>query len=192
MKNFIFGFVVGLLLVVVVVFFGGLGDFSVGQTHCRVGSFDEIQNCSEDVDGLEASDLNTVVISVPDDLEKYRSEMTSYLEEGAENPIDTFEFLDIEVEFELSEYDLMRIAVSEVTTQEGLLGGGPTRGVVKYLDIFDGTAYVVLDLDEDSWSGSSISIGRVRPLIEKTLLRFEEVDEVIFGYSDWSKRSLSL
>jgi hypothetical protein len=192
MKNFVFGFVTSLLIMFVLVYFG-LFPKAESQEVVSDQTVEDVVEVPAEVNEVVVEPVDNdlfVSIVVPVDLEKYGSGMNEFLfgPTDASSPVDNFEFIEKEVVVELANSDLMRLAVGEATAV-GLLGGGPERGAVKYLEVQAGVAYVVLDIDEDAWSGSSISIGKIRPLVEKTLLKFDEVDEVVFGYSSRSKRN---
>jgi hypothetical protein len=43
------------------------------------------------------------------------------------------------------------------------------------------TAYILLAMNIDSWAGTSVSLAKIQPLVEKTLLQFKGIDSVVFG-----------
>lgn len=63
------------------------------------------------------------------------------------------------------------------------IGGGPGRATIIHFKIHQDTAYIVFDIDVDGWPGSSVAIAKLRPLVEKTLLEFPGIDNVIFDYA---------
>lgn len=202
MKNFLLGVTTSLFAIFTASYFGLFTIVKVEPVEVMDFVETDLVNsevvCDEPIEGIEkeVQDVTScevignnskVTFMVPRDVEEYDRVMNDFLfGPGGQSPADDYEFVEKEVEVEISNYDLMHLAVSEATAV-GLLGSGPERGVVKYLEVERGTAYVVLDIDEDGWSGSSIAIGKIQPLVERTLKRFDEVDEVVFGYSDRSR-----
>jgi hypothetical protein len=55
--------------------------------------------------------------------------------------------------------------------------------LINYFKVQSGTAYVVLNIDENGRAGVSVSIARIHPVVEKTLLQFPEIHSVVFGYA---------
>lgn len=73
--------------------------------------------------------------------------------------------------------DLER-ASAEAASREMPTLNGPT---IEYFKIKNQTAYVLLNIDRDGWAGVSFSLAKVHPLVEKTLLRFPGIKQVVWG-----------
>lgn len=144
------------------------------QHHSREAASDSV---------LPGQDLrqedSTLTILVPDNYEKYRKEMTDYVQAGAKDPLKTFHFKKKVVSYTPGK-DLLRSS-AQAAAAELPPSGGPEQASVSYFRIVGDTAYVLLDIDQDHWAGSSVSIAEIHPLVEKTLLQYAEIDRVIFN-----------
>lgn len=141
-----------------------------------------LQGCTDlVVDDLEA-EAKTYNIMVPEDANEYSKEMERFIQEGGENPLDTTKF--VEKEIEISDTSDVVKASAQAAAEEIAPSGGPEKASISYLEIKNDIAYVLLDIDLDGWAGSSVSTAKIHPLVEKTLLQFSEINEVVFDYAE--------
>ena len=119
-----------------------------------------------------------ISILVPENIDAYNKAMTNYLQEGGKNPLDKWLFVKKILSIPYTT-DIIRAsadaAAGELITQ--------TKASVSYFKIQGDTAYVLLNIDLDGWAGVSVSIGRIHPLVEKTLLQFPQIKKVVFGFA---------
>lgn len=62
--------------------------------------------------------------------------------------------------------------------------GGEAGANLDYFEIIDGTAYVVMHMQVNSWAGVSISLTKIKPIVEQTLLQFSDIKAVKFDYAN--------
>ena len=74
-------------------------------------------------------------------------------------------------------------ASAEAAAQQFTTGGGPEKVLVNYFKVQSWTAYISLNIDEDGRAWVSVSIAIIHPVVEKTLLQFTGIQNVIFGYA---------
>ena len=65
---------------------------------------------------------------------------------------------------------------------------GPTT--IIYLKIKNGTAYVLLNIDTDGWAGVSFSRAYCHPIVEKTLLQFKNMKQVVWDEAPGEKAGM--
>ena len=110
--------------------------------------------------------------------------MTTYLQDGGKNPLDSWLFVKKIVSVPYTT-DIIKAsanaAAGEIPTQ--------AKVVVDYFKVQGDTAYVLLNIDLDGWAGVSVSIGTIHPLVEKTLLQFSQIKNVVFGFAPGDKSS---
>ena len=125
-----------------------------------------------------------VAILVPTDITAYEKAMTTYLQDGGKNPLDSWLFVKKIVSVPYTT-DIIKAsanaAAGEIPTQ--------AKVVVDYFKVQGDTAYVLLNIDLDGWAGVSVSIGTIHPLVEKTLLQFSQIKNVVFGFAPGDKSS---
>lgn len=123
-----------------------------------------------------------LIIIVPEDLPAYESAMTRFVQTGeGTDPADTFQFIKKRItviDTSEPEKNAAQLAADQIH-----IGGGPGRVTIIHFKIHQDTAYVVFDIDVDGWSGASVAIAKLRPLVEKTLLEFPGIDKVIFDFA---------
>lgn len=122
-----------------------------------------------------------ITILVPDNVTAYNKAMTEYIQGGGQNPLKNWVFVKKELSIPYTT-DIVK-ASAEAAAEELTPYGGPAKTSIAYLKIQDGTAYALLDIDLDGWAGVSVSIGRIHPLVEKTLLQFPQIKNVVFGFA---------
>lgn len=124
--------------------------------------------------------VSSVVIMVPPDLDAYDTAMNSYIFEGTPNPAPTWKFVPKVVSVATTtdiRKESAHAAALYIHTQ-----GGTAGAHIDHFQIVDGTAYVVMHMQVDGWAGVSISLAKIKPLVEKTLLQFSDIKEVKFDY----------
>lgn len=122
----------------------------------------------------------TVTIVVPEYLSDYRAKITAYVQEGGKNPVDDIVFVQKQVTVPYTLHTVW--AAAEAAAGAIPLGGGPQKASVVYMQVKDGTAYVVLNIDIDGWAGVSVATALVRPIVERTLYEFPEIEKVVWSY----------
>ncbi len=126
------------------------------------------------------SQTTTTTIMIPQDIEKYRTDMTRFAQTGGPDPLPSTVFAQKEISIPITEYK-MRFAVEAAGNAVYKQGGGPAAIVVDDVQLKDGIAYVVLNIDTNGWAGVSVAQAIVHPVVAKTLGQFEGVKKVIFG-----------
>lgn len=131
----------------------------------------------------------SVTIMIPNDMEKYIAAMNDYVSGGKPNPSKNWSFVKKTVVVVVSSTtDTIKAsaqaAAEQIPTQSGKIGS-----VVDYFKIIDGTAYILLHMHLDGWAGVSISLAKIEPLVEKTLLQFPEITSVKFETAPGDKKS---
>lgn len=124
-----------------------------------------------------------VSVMVPEDIEKYRTEITRFKQVGGEDPLKTTVFVKKEVTLPYVPYSthIMTASVEAAAHEVYKQGGGPAAVTVEQLEIIDGTAYVLLNIDTDGWAGVSVAQAIVHPVVAKTLAQFEGIKKITFG-----------
>lgn len=149
------------------------------------GTFREL-TLQDPANNEEPPDKTTVTILVPSDIAKYKTQMAEYVQVGGvEDPSKTIDFVEKEIKIQ-STSDVIK-ATAKLAAEEIKPGGGPDNASVSYFKIVDKTAYILLNIDLDGYAGVSVSIAEIHPLIEKSLLRLDEIDRVIFDYAPEDK-----
>src|SRR3989338_1411180 len=123
----------------------------------------------------------TVNILIPENKVLYIEQMTNFAQQGGENPLKTTKFIKKEIEIKPTEDP--RKASAQAAAQEISPIGGSMKSSVAYLKIEKEIAYVLLDIDLDGWAGVSVSRAIIHPLVEKTVLQFPEIKQVVFAYA---------
>jgi outer membrane murein-binding lipoprotein Lpp len=127
---------------------------------------------------------STMAISImaPEDEQGYITKMNEfYQEQNGVDPSKTWPFMKKELQVPFSSDPIM--ASAQAAAGEIPPRGGPAKATVAYLKIQNNTAYAELDIDLDGWAGVSYSIAVIHPLVEKTLLQFSGINNVVFGYA---------
>jgi hypothetical protein len=74
--------------------------------------------------------------------------------------------------------DLLRASADAAATEIGPTQMGPAT--IVYWKIEDGTAFVLLNIDTDGWAGVMFTRAYGHPIVEKTLLRFKNIKQVVW------------
>ena len=74
--------------------------------------------------------------------------------------------------------NLVQASADAAAAEVGLTQMGPAR--VVYLKIKGGTAYTLLNIDQDGWAGVSFTWAYAHPIVEKTLLQFKDIKRVVW------------
>jgi len=136
---------------------------------------------SETVTPTPEAQTTTLTIMVPENPESYQQKMTDYAQLGGPDPAATWNFVPKQITVPYTD-DLIK-ASANAAAAEFPTGGGPNKAEVVYLKIIDGTAYVLMNIDIDGWAGVSVSLAIIHPVVEKTLLQFAEIENIVFGYA---------
>lgn len=123
----------------------------------------------------------TLGIMVPQDVEVYKKQMIEFVQAGGTDPLEKTVFVEKKINVEITD-ELMK-ASAQIAAQQIQPGGGPEKVLLEYFKLENRTAYVLLNIDLDGWAGVSVSLAMIHPLVEKTLLQFPEIDQVIFEYA---------
>jgi len=141
-----------------------------------------------------------LTIIVPEDLPAYEAAMTRFVQTGeGTDPADIFHF--IKKSITATDTSEPQKTAAQLAADQIHIGGGPGRTTIIHFKIHHDTAYIVFDIDVDSWPGSSVAVAKLRPLVVKTLLEFPGIDKVIFdfppslpeeGQGEWSRKAPGL
>lgn len=126
------------------------------------------------------SQTTTTIIMIPEDIEKYRMEMTRFAQTGGTDPLKTTIFVKKEITIPATEYKL-RLAAEGAANAVYKQGGGPAAVVVNDVIMQNGTAYVLLNIDTNGWAGVSVAQAIVHPVVAKTVGQFEGIKKITFG-----------
>ncbi len=133
-------------------------------------------------------EITTLTILVPKSIEEYEKAMTECVQTGkGSDPAETMLFIKKQVTVQKPIDDIVK-ASAEAAAGVITTGGGPSQASVVYLKIKNKTAYILLNIDVDGWAGVSVSLAKIHPIVEKTLLEFPEVDKVVFGVAPGDNR----
>jgi hypothetical protein len=77
-----------------------------------------------------------------------------------------------------SSVDLIRASADAAANEAGPTQMGPTT--IVYFQMENGTVYVLLNIDCDGWAGVSYSRAYCHPMVEKTLLQFKNIKQVVW------------
>ncbi|MEK7644760.1 MAG: hypothetical protein AAB391_00340 [Patescibacteria group bacterium] len=123
----------------------------------------------------------SVNIMVPRDMDAYEKAMNEYIFDGKPNPSGSWPFVKKQVTVTVpKDTDIMKASVQAVAEVIDTQGGFQGSRVV-YFKLVNGTAYILLGMDLDGWAGVSVSLAKIKPLVEKTLLQFPGITSVTFS-----------
>lgn len=117
--------------------------------------------CSSQKDAVDVSSIHMIL---PQDMELYEERMVEFVQVGGEDPLDKTKMVETSIDQDVTARQLAQ-------TVAQLISPYKMAGEVKYYEVKDGTAYVILEMDEDGWAGVSVTIGKIRPLVELNLLQ---------------------
>ena len=125
---------------------------------------------------------STVVIMMPENDSLYREQMIRYVQEGGEDPVAITTFIpkEIQVPAATNPVTASAHAAAEAIYPSSSSAGGAQADSVVYFRIHDSTAYILLGMDIDGWTGVSCAVAIVRPVVEKTLLQFPQIRNVMW------------
>ncbi|BAJ03717.1 hypothetical protein [Shewanella violacea] len=147
-------------------------DNSVYEFKQRVSeSRAALLQCSSQKDSVDVSPINMIL---PQDMEGYDLQMVEFIQVGGDDPFNSTKMIETPLKQDVTARQLAQ-------TLAQLISPYKMAGEVKYYELKDGTAYVVFEMDEDGWAGVSVTIGKIRPLVELNLLQYPEIDKVKFG-----------
>jgi hypothetical protein len=134
-------------------------------------------------DTLEGSRMEYAIM-VPEDLPAYETAMTRYVQTGeGPDPATSFTFRTKKWIVPSTSASEPEKACAQAAADQIEIHGGPGRATIIYFKIHQDTVHIVFDVDVDGWPGSSVAIAKMRPLVEKTLLDFPDITEVVFAYA---------
>ncbi len=120
----------------------------------------------------------SITILVPPDINEYQKQMAEYTQTGANNPLEKIDFVERKASIPYT-FDVAK-AIAALAAAQIPLSGGPELARLEYFKLVDGTAYVLFNIHTDSWAGVSVARGQVEPVVERSLLRLDSIDEVVF------------
>ncbi|MDE1940970.1 MAG: hypothetical protein KGI45_00165 [Patescibacteria group bacterium] len=134
----------------------------------------------------QAAATSSVTIIVPADVAAYKKAMAEHVQVGGPDPLATAQFIATTTTPNTIVADPLQnaaeAAAEYIPTQAG------TSSLVTYFKVVNGTAYVVLNMDQNGWAGVSVAIAEVHPIVEKTLLAQPGITTVKFGYAPGDSR----
>lgn len=116
---------------------------------------------------------------VPQNIADYVKQVDEYTSSGGKNPALTWTFDTQEVTAPEGSTTLAYAA--EVAANQIKTGGGPSHVAVMHFRVMGDTAYVLLNIDKDGWTGVSFAINKIHPLVERTILLDTSIKKVVFG-----------
>ena len=122
-----------------------------------------------------------VTIMLPLSKDAYIRAMTKFTQEGGSDPLKTWAFVPKTLTVTTTSSTIW--ASANQAARYISPSGGPNQAGVVYLKVYRQTAYILLNIDVDSWAGASVSQAIIHPLVEKTLLLFPEIKKVVFDYA---------
>lgn len=125
----------------------------------------------------------TITIMVPNDIPAYEKAMNEYVSTGGVDPSKTWPFIKKTVTSSLTDDVSIIFASAEAAAEVIPSQASVLERQIAYLKIVDSTAYIVLKMDIDGWAGVSLSIAKIHPIVEKTLLQFPNIKSVKFAYA---------
>lgn len=128
------------------------------------------------------SATSSVTIVVPDNDSLYKARMTGFVQEGGEDPVlqTTFIKKEVTVPYTTNIMKASAQAAAEDIYPSSVSAGGPGVDSVAYFRIRSDTAFILLGMDIDGWAGVSVAKAIVHPVVERTLLQFPEIKQVVF------------
>lgn len=121
----------------------------------------------------------TAQYAAPVNLEAYIKAEDEYTSSGGINPADSWQFETKTVA--VPEGSTTAAYAAEVAANQIGLGGGPARAEVTHFSIVNGTAYILLNIDQDGWTGVSFAQSKVHPIVVHTLRLYPGIGNVVFG-----------
>lgn len=139
---------------------------------------DKPKQIKEDI--FDVNPVSTqVTIMVPSDMVAYEKAMNDYIYNGKTNPAKTWPFVPKIVPIATTSDTIpasIQAAAEQIPTQ-----GGVNVARVAYLKRVGSITYVLLGMHLDGWAGVSVSLAKIEPLVEKTLLQFSGITSVKFS-----------
>ena len=148
-----------------------------------LSSFKFISSSSEINGSNSSSKTMDVNIQIPDNVEQYLGAMNEWIFDdspngGKLNPSFSWKFISKRVTVPYTK-GVIKASAQAAAEQIPTQGGTPSAEVV-YLKIVDKTAYILLAMQIDGWAGSSASLAKIKPLVERTILQFSDINFVKF------------
>jgi hypothetical protein len=84
--------------------------------------------------------------------------------------------------------DLLRASADAASREAGPTQMGPAT--IVYLKVENDTAYALLNIDTDGWAGVSFSRAYCHPIVEKTLLQFKDIKQVVWDEAPGEKAGI--
>lgn len=167
--------IIAIFSIVCIGFVLGLGYYMLG-THQKV--------VEQTIKAPMVASWLTIVL--PDDINLYKQRMANFVQIGGVDPLLSQVF--VKKYLAVSYTGDIQKASAEAAAQQFTTGGGPEKVLVNYLKVQSWTAYISLNIDENGRAWVSVSIAIIHPVVEKTLLQFTGIQNVIFGYASGDKQ----
>ncbi len=191
------GFTNAILVVVIILLMGAVGYLAFVKTSPDIAQQTNTLTPANNPINTPPSPTTTptptqtkITILVPDNAAAYDKAVTDYMQVGGQDPLKNWPFVTKELRVPFTT-DTVR-ASAEAAAKELAPYGGSANASIAYLKVHNGTAYVLLNIDLDGWAGVSVSLGRIHPLVEKTLLQFSQITRVVFGFAPGDNRENAL
>lgn len=142
--------------------------------------WDSIVNHSNKIEDItiKVFDSMTVSIIVPKDLDAYHKlDWDCYFE--TLDSLYSIDFIKKDIITKRQEDKIKASADAAAKFIHPL--GGPEYASIIYFKVYDNTAYCLLDIYIDGYMRVSYDLRKIEPLIEKTLLQFVEIENVVFS-----------
>jgi hypothetical protein len=99
-----------------------------------------------------------------------------------EDPLPTVQFIqkEIQVAAPVDIFPASARAAAEAIYPSSSSAGGPRVDSVVYFRIQDSTAYILMGMNVEPWAGVSVALSIVRPVVEKTLLQYPQIRQVVW------------
>ena len=130
-------------------------------------------------------------IYIPNNLEKYDSSMNAFLNnKELENPLWDMAFVqkNISIPFTNDTTAVIKACANAAAAAISPFGNEKFSKVT-YFKIHNKTAYVLLDAHRQGWAGSWAFIGKIEPIIERSIIKFKQINNVVFDYAPMDKKN---
>lgn len=142
-----------------------------------IESINDFESILKDIQH-KVTDSMTITIVVPEDLEAYHKLDWDYYFETLDS-LHSIEFIKKDIVTKRQE-DKIKASADEAAKYIHPLHG-PKYASIIYFKVYEKTAYCLLDISCDGYMRVSYDLRKIEPLIEKTLLQFIEIENVVFS-----------
>ena len=130
-------------------------------------------------------------IYIPYNLEKYDSSMNDFLNnKELGNPLWDMAFIqkNISIPFTNDTSAVIKACANAAAASISPFGND-VFSKVTYFKIHNKTAYVLLDAHQEGWAGSWAFIGKMEPIIERSIIKFNQINNVVFDFAPMDKKN---